>query len=148
MFIKTSLWQMLSIAMHNLATFYIVAGLVSESCREIENCSVRHGFRCNNREMRLWKYFCRSTFCVELQALCLWIENLPVSAFMTAYGWAWHHARINALQWLGSLRLVKYVIGQAEYLLDSLAIKVGSLARSSCSMLLNGYFSLIMPHAE
>lgn len=48
---------MLSIAIQNLATLYIVAGLVSESCPEIENCSMRHGFRCKNGEMRLVEIF-------------------------------------------------------------------------------------------
>lgn len=43
----------LSAAEHNLATFYAIAGLVSESITEVLNCPVHLGYLCNNGEMKL-----------------------------------------------------------------------------------------------
>lgn len=146
MFIKTSLWQMLSTAMQNLAT-YCSRVSIWELTGDRELFYEAWALMQKNGEMRLVQYFCTTIFCVESQALCLDRESSYIALHYSLQS-AWHHARISNLQCLGSLRLVRYVIGQAEYLLDSLAIKVGSLARSSCYMLFNGCFSLNMSCAE
>lgn len=62
------------------------------------------------------------------EVLALQMENFPVSAFKkSSEEW------MKALWWLGTSRLKKCIMGKAKYLLYSLSIKVGGLARSSWS---------------